>query len=63
MPLGIKDMTVEEGWEKTNFLNKVDGKLHVKRSHNITFKHKEKWETEVIQKKFLLFGLPRVNPI
>ena len=40
-PYSIKDMTVEEGWEKTDFLDKVDGKL--RRDHiNITFKHKDK---------------------
>ena len=38
MPLGIKDMTVEEGWEKTDFLNKVDGTLRLKRSHKYYFK-------------------------
>ena len=26
-------MNIEEGWDKTDFLEKVDGKLRLKRSH------------------------------
>ena len=56
-------MTVDEGWEKTDFLHKVDGKLHLKRSHKYYFQAQGGVESSGYYYCVLLFGLPRVNPI
>ena len=44
-PCSIKDFSIDEGWEKTDFLEEVDQKVQLKRSHKYYFQVQgQKWE-------------------
>ena len=36
-PYSIKDMTVQDGWDKTSFMEKADEQLRLKRTHKYYF--------------------------
>lgn len=66
-PHSIKDMTVEEGWEKSDFLDKVDGKLRLKRSHKYYFQAQGEMGSSGYPKNFFVVltteGKPHIEVI